>query len=165
MGPRNQNFRYICLLILSGVIVCTLFIWYNSNMSAVASSGLSRRVLAHLKPVLDYFQIPASIQHRLIRKAGHVAEYVLLGALWTAFLLNIRPRRVFSRLLAVGGLCLLTALVDETIQLFSPGRGGMILDVWLDLAGACLGILAAAAIRGLYRAVRRAWSSSAHGRG
>lgn len=32
-------------------------------------------------------------------------------------------------------------LTDETIQLFSEGRAGMISDVWLDVSGAALGSL------------------------
>ena len=43
-------------------------------------------------------------------------------------------------------LCFLTALVDETIQLYFPGRSGQITDLWVDLAGVALGILAAALI-------------------
>lgn len=48
-----------------------------------------------------------------------------------------------------------TAFLDETIQLFVPGRSGQISDVWVDLLGAAVGIvLATVWIVGL-RAVRR----------
>ena len=36
---------------------------------------------------------------------------------------------------------LFTALCDETIQLFVPGRSGQIADVWLDTAGYLTGAL------------------------
>ena len=36
---------------------------------------------------------------------------------------------------------LLTALTDETIQMFSDGRSSQLTDVWLDLSGAMAGIL------------------------
>ena len=39
----------------------------------------------------------------------------------------------------LGGL--LTALTDETIQLFSPGRSSQVLDVWLDFVGVLAGLL------------------------
>ncbi len=39
----------------------------------------------------------------------------------------------------LGGL--LTALTDETIQLFSPGRSSQVLDVWLDFMGVLAGLL------------------------
>ena len=38
-------------------------------------------------------------------------------------------------------LGLLTALCDETIQLFVEGRSGQISDVWLDAAGIATGAL------------------------
>ncbi|MDD5833249.1 MAG: VanZ family protein [Clostridiales bacterium] len=38
---------------------------------------------------------------------------------------------------------LLTALTDETIQLFVEGRSGQITDVWIDFAGVCFGTAAA----------------------
>ena len=33
--------------------------------------------------------------------------------------------------------------VDETIQLFTPGRSGQISDVWLDMSGVLFGTAAA----------------------
>ena len=38
----------------------------------------------------------------------------------------------------------LTALTDETIQLFSPGRSSQVTDVWIDFAGVVTGTLLAA---------------------
>ncbi len=39
----------------------------------------------------------------------------------------------------LGGL--LTALTDETIQLFVPGRSGQVTDVWIDFSGVLTGLL------------------------
>ena len=39
----------------------------------------------------------------------------------------------------LGGL--LTALTDETIQMFSDGRSSQLTDVWLDFSGVMAGIL------------------------
>ncbi len=39
----------------------------------------------------------------------------------------------------LGGV--LTALTDETIQIFSAGRSSQVTDVWLDFAGVLAGIL------------------------
>lgn len=35
---------------------------------------------------------------------------------------------------------LLTACVDETIQVFTPDRGPSLIDVWIDTAGVAAGI-------------------------
>ena len=57
----------------------------------------------------------------------------------------------------LGGV--LTALTDETIQLFSDGRSGQVTDVWLDSAGVLTGILVAIvlllACEGLYYHIKR----------
>ena len=36
---------------------------------------------------------------------------------------------------------LLTALTDETLQLFSPGRSAHVTDVWIDFAGCVSGVM------------------------
>ena len=49
----------------------------------------------------------------------------------------------------LGGV--LTALTDETIQIFSPGRSSQVTDVWLDSAGVLAGILTALVLMALCR--------------
>ena len=51
----------------------------------------------------------------------------------------IAARVIFTFAPILGGL--LTALTDETIQMFSDGRSSQLTDVWLDLSGAMAGIL------------------------
>ena len=73
---------------------------------------------------------------KLIRKAAHFAEFACLGFLLAGFF-RARGRAP----LLPGALCgLLSACVDETIQLFSPGRASAVADVWLDFAGTLAGI-------------------------
>ena len=43
---------------------------------------------------------------------------------------------------------LFVAFVDETIQLFVEGRSGQVSDIWIDIAGAALGIIITLAIIG-----------------
>ena len=50
-------------------------------------------------------------------------------------------------------LGVLTALCDETIQLFYAGRGSRVTDVWIDFAGVVTGILAAQALAAAARAL------------
>lgn len=37
--------------------------------------------------------------------------------------------------------------MDETIQIFSPGRGSSLIDVWIDFSGVCLGFLLSRLLR------------------
>lgn len=47
----------------------------------------------------------------------------------------------FMRPLRILIPCLAVCFIDETIQLFVPGRGGRVEDMWIDMAGALTGLL------------------------
>lgn len=119
----------------------TLFIWGNSIRTATQSAQQSGTVLMWVAPMLRGWEIPMEVGHTLLRKLAHVSEYGLLGSLWATELwlgrYDQRGRCVAIRL----GFCMLTAFLDETIQLFVPGRSGEVRDIWIDTSGALLGIL------------------------
>ena len=139
---HTRRFRKHHLLWV-GVAVCTLFIWSNSLAPASQSAGQSLQVLSYLAPALDLLGIGHDTGHALIRKLAHMSEFGLLGVLWASALLRSSGNQVPRRLLDAAGLCLVTGLIDETIQLFSPGRGSLVSDVWIDFLGSCLGIAVA----------------------
>ena len=39
------------------------------------------------------------------------------------------------------GFGLAVACIDETIQIFTPGRASSLIDVWIDASGFALGLL------------------------
>ena len=132
--------RVIFTLALIG---CIAFIFSNSMKIASVSTVSSSRVLTLLQAALRRLGHPALASHitmHFIRKLAHFCEYALEG-----FLLMLCLRvytRHFVRHMSwpiLGGL--LTALTDETIQLFSPGRSSQVLDVWLDVVGVLAGLL------------------------
>ena len=126
-----------------GALACTLFIWHNSLMPASQSSAQSLQVLSLLDALLEGLGLKVSIGHTVLRKLAHMSEFALLGALWEAGLGAGEGRVNWRSLQSACGLCLLTAMVDETIQIFVPGRSSQVTDVWIDFGGACLGALAA----------------------
>ena len=84
--------------------------------------------------------IASRLTDHIVRKMAHFCEYMLEGFLLT-LCLRVYTRR-FVRHISwpiLGGL--LTALTDETIQMFSDGRSSQITDVWLDFSGVLTGIL------------------------
>lgn len=127
------------------LIGCIAFIFSNSMAVAEVSSVSSGRVLQLLQAVLRRLGHPALAQRltmHIVRKMAHFCEYLLEG-----FLLML-CMRVYSRHplrhITVPMLAgVLTALTDETIQLFSEGRSSQVTDVWLDSAGVLAGILIA----------------------
>lgn len=121
--------------------VVTLLIWGNSMRTSTQSAQQSGSLLAFLTPWLTALGIQPEGFHTILRKLAHFSEYGLLGVLWTMELWlgphREKRRGAMERL----SFCMLTAFLDETIQLFVPGRSGEIRDVWIDTAGAWTGIV------------------------
>ena len=57
---------------------------------------------------------------------------------------GVRPERRLW--LSSRAVMVMTPIVDETIQLFVPGREGSVRDVFIDLAGVCIGYALARAL-------------------
>ena len=137
----------------AALIACIAFIFSNSMKVATASTVSSGRVLVLLQKVLRRLGLPGAAEHltmHFVRKLAHFCEYTLEG-----FLLML-CMRVYSRhplrhisVPVLGGV--LTALADETIQLYSPGRSSQVTDVWLDSIGVLAGIFVALVLLALCR--------------
>ena len=128
----NQKARLRLLLRL--VLIATLcFIWSNSMVGKEGSASLSRTVTAWLNgigiPVTEHF----------VRKSAHFCEFGLLGC-ELILLFRLRSGVRFQDLCNAAFAALLSAVTDETIQIFS-GRGSQVQDVVLDFSGALTGIL------------------------
>lgn len=124
-------------LVVAGVIV--LAIWGNSMVPGVASDAMSHSALDGVRAALEALGIPAGwLTNFVIRKTGHVLEYALLGAVVCK---GVDPegRGDRWRLAAMALTLVLVPAIDETIQLFVPGRSGMVTDVCIDLCGAAAG--------------------------
>ena len=159
MDERTQNERLSPWVIVGRVVFtlalagCIWFIFSNSMAVAQVSSASSGRVLQLMQAALRRLGHPALAQRltmHFVRKLAHFCEYLLEG-----FLLML-CMRVYSRhplrhitVPMLGGV--LTALTDETIQLYSPGRSSQVTDVWLDSVGVLAGILAALVLIALCR--------------
>lgn len=149
------------VIFTAALIACVWFIFSNSMAVAAVSEQSSGKVLHLMQAVLRRLHMPGlanRLTMHIVRKMAHFCEYMLEG-----FLLML-CMRVYSRhplrhisMPMLGGV--LTALTDETIQLFSDGRSGQITDVWLDSAGVMSGILVAIvlllACEGLYYHIKR----------
>lgn len=70
----------------------------------------------------------------MIRKLAHFIEFAGLGFLLICdvYLFSDKPKKYICWALFIG---LFVACVDETIQLYSPGRSSKIMDVWVDFSG------------------------------
>lgn len=128
------------LLGLCGVIIA--YIWHNSLQSAWLSDSRSLAVLALVEKGAAYLGLShtAVLTNHVIRKAAHVSEYFVLGnavRLAVQYLPQVRRRAwCYTIVFGIG-----IASIDESLQLFSPGRGAQIQDVGIDTCGVILGCL------------------------
>ncbi len=125
--------RYFWLLL---VVVLTAVIFVNSSLPATESgklSGFVAQFVAQLSQLLD-ITLKGDVEHT-IRKLAHFLEFACLGILWCKTFASFRvSNRTSTGYILL--LCLLTAVTDEYIQLFSLGREGKVMDVLLDFSGA-----------------------------
>ena len=155
------------ILILSlAVLLAAGAIFYFSSQdgpsSDQTSGGFVRIALKLFVP--DYDDLPPARQAQVrknvnfaVRKAAHVFEYAVLGALLTLLLLEISKRRsaqkrrlaqtgtgydVLKPLAAAVIIGLIYAATDEVHQIFT-GRSSKLSDVLIDLAGVMAGAAAA----------------------
>ena len=150
LSPWVLGGRVLFTLALAG---CIWFIFSNSMAVADVSSVSSGRVLQLLQAVLRRLGHPALAQRltmHIVRKMAHFCEYTLEGFL-LMLCMRVYTRRYVRHISVpmLGGV--LTAMADETIQIYSPGRSSQVTDVWLDSAGVLAGILAALLLMGLWR--------------
>ena len=123
--------RRAVYLVLTAAMLC--FIWGNSAMSGAASGALSGRFLKYLAPLFAPLGNKAEF---VLRNLAHFSEFTLLET----------PKIWLTRPLFLG---LTAACIDETIQIYSPGRASSLLDVWIDFSGVTLGVLVSLLVYGL----------------
>ena len=150
LSPWVLGGRVLFTLALAG---CIWFIFSNSMAVADVSSVSSGRVLQLLQAVLRRLVMPGLAQRltmHIVRKMAHFCEYTLEGFL-LMLCMRVYTRRYVRHISVpmLGGV--LTAMADETIQIYSPGRSSQVTDVWLDSAGVLAGILIALVFMALCR--------------
>ena len=129
--------RWILYIVL-GLIV--FFIWDNSLQNGGTSDGFSLVFAEKLAPIAHHLGFQGNIWtlNRIIRKLAHLTEYTILGGVLYAILRRyIEYGTVFKTI----GLGMAIAILDELIQIFSPGRSSQFSDVVIDTIGVVIGIL------------------------
>ena len=120
------------------IVLNLAFIWGNSLMTGEDSGNLSGGILAWINSFLGLDEAGAELLHHLIRKAAHFTEFACLGALltWNCQLGGEKHTAILPALLGMAA-----AVVDESIQLFTPDRGPSLTDVWIDTSGVVAGMM------------------------
>lgn len=146
----NKKVKNRLLLFLLAALLC--FIWGNSLMPASVSSDFSNLIRDVINFTVGLTGNDGMSGTGRLRKAAHAAEFALLGALVTVLAVRQRTSALYRKyfdssrgrriLICIVALCgLITACIDETIQLTSPGRSSQISDVCIDFCGYSAGVL------------------------
>ena len=110
---------------------------YNATQTGSQSSGFSLEVASILSNVLSSIGIRVDIEifHALIRMGGHVIQYVIFGyiTLWVILIYHLKWYNIFRTVYVM--------ILDETIQIFTPGRAGELFDIMLDSIGVFLAVI------------------------
>ena len=131
-------------------ILYVVFIFSNSAKPGVVSSGESNWLTDLLNRWMEEWGL-AFIQFSegFIRKFAHFAEYSVLGVMLTLSLAKYPFFQGKRRWLLVPlGLCI--AVIDEGIQVFTPGRDGNPMDVLLDTIGVICGVTFCVVVKWLW---------------
>lgn len=153
MSQLHQEKSHIklCKMYLSWILVLVwiCFIWSNSLASGQGSDATSLYWVSRLQSVLRCLGIYGqAVQNHFIRKAAHFLEYFVLGLLvsnarfysWEdVYFWNTKYSSKIEML--TGLLIFIIPAIDETIQLYVPGRSGQLTDVILDISGAVIGCI------------------------
>ena len=115
------------------------FIWGHSLVQGPQSSAESGAVVGLLRPLFEAVGVAdTDVMSLVVRKCAHFSEYAVLGAI-SRGLLVARRAESGRPALPAGLLVALVPAIDESIQLFVPGRSGSPVDVCIDLAGVVAG--------------------------
>lgn len=122
-------------------VVWLCVVWGHSIMSGDASSAESFGVVSLLRPLFEAFGVSdVETMSFVVRKTAHFSEFAILVAL--GLRMAVEWLGLGRRAVAVAlAICVVAPMVDETIQLFTPGRAGMFRDVLIDMSGGLFGML------------------------
>ena len=119
-------------------VLTILWIWGNSLQDAPHSSTESQWVLDWVRSSFSMVPGMDRLSMYAIRKAAHLTEYMALGFFLSLVSMIIWKKNKISWITFLGALI---AIMDECIQLFSPGRSSQVSDVMIDTVGVFLGTL------------------------
>ncbi len=148
----STRFRVI-FMILTALSIAFAFV--HSMMPASVSSAESNGFAMLLRNSLRFFGVTPHAVPGLVRKLAHFTEFSVIGAMLTSCAYSfdrIKPYRYLIQIFFTG---LLTAVIDETIQLFVEGRAGMIADVWIDFSGVLTGTAVMLLFYTIYKHARK----------
>ena len=135
MAAENKKRRLLRLVLACLLAVILWVIWGHSLMNGAESSGVSSSVAKFLRQLLPFLDMESDRAIHLLRKAGHFLEFCALGICLAGLCVLLNRKMLWAQFVGMA-----VAAIDESIQLFIPGRSGQFSDVLLDSCGLAVGI-------------------------
>lgn len=132
------SFKKIFYLLITIFIV--LFIFYNSMQNGESSSEASTAVLNFINDMIKAMGLSFKLEGYFIRKLAHFVEFFIFG-LFVMLTFKEFTNKTFSIIGFPMFFALFIPVIDEFIQIYSPGRASSVKDVMLDFSGAITGII------------------------
>lgn len=130
---RTEKRMRLCVTLL---ICCLVFIWGNSLLPGNLSGAISDFVGKILEFFFEQREPEPENGGFLLRKLAHFTEFTALGLCLCWLFGMLGKGRLLPFLCGAAAAC-----VDETIQIFVPGRGPSVRDVCIDSCGVLLGVI------------------------
>ena len=133
--------RKILIILWCIVLVAWMcFIFSNSFENAEESSDTSQGVVEIIEEIVQTVEPEFEISDNFVRKLAHFIEFFILGFIFNiSYFIYARDLKYHTVLSLFFGLMI--SIIDETIQLTSAGRAGMIKDVWIDFSAVITSLL------------------------
>ena len=132
---RTKKRLILCYALLAVILA---FIWGNSALPGKTSGALSGWIGQLLSRILPFLTTESGLH--FLRKLAHFSEFAALGMVLCWLFCMVMEKKVWKYLPPL--LCgAVAACIDETIQIFSPGRYCSIVDVGIDTSGVLTGII------------------------
>ncbi len=135
---KNINIKRVVFTILS--VFCIGIIFTQSLLPAGKSSQESSKILELLNGITEFLGMGRLFTHNLVRKCAHFAEFAVLSAclfgMYRTYIQSLLKISLFT-----SASYFIVAVIDECIQMFSPGRACQFTDVLVDCAGGTCALL------------------------
>ncbi len=132
------NIKKLIYLVITILII--VFIFYNSMQNGEHSSNTSTAVLMFVNNLINMIGLSFELSGHFIRKLAHFIEFFTLG-IFLMLTFEAFTNKVFGILWGPMFFSTFIPVIDEFIQIYSPGRTSSVKDVLLDFSGAIVGIL------------------------
>ncbi|MDO5544276.1 MAG: VanZ family protein [Eubacteriales bacterium] len=130
---RTEKRMRLCVAL---TVCCLVFIWGNSLLPGDISGAISDFVKKILERLFTQGEPEPENGGFLVRKLAHFTEFTMLGLCLCWLFGMLGKGKLLPFLCGAAAAC-----VDETIQIFVPGRGPGVRDVCIDSCGVLLGVI------------------------